>query len=61
MKKPAKNCFLVGLFKNCMGNLPGNVLFVQCCGNVNGYGNCAAYHRVVTYAKEAHHLNVGRN
>lgn len=50
-----------GTFKNCMGNLPGNVLFVQCCGNVNGYGNCAAYHRVVTYAKEAHHLNVGRN
>ena len=37
------------------------LLFVECLSNVNCTSNSATYHRVVTYAEEAHHLDVCRN
>ena len=36
-------------------------LFIQSKSHVYGASHCAAYHRIVTYTEEAHHLNVCRN
>lgn len=46
----------VGYTLVVIAGLSGYLLLAECSGNVNGAGNGAADHRVVSDSEEAHHL-----
>ena len=43
------------------GHKGGKGLLIEREGDIDGAGDCAADHRVITDAEEAHHLDVSRN